>query len=284
MGWFSITPEDMRIDGKAIAEGIFQNLTQRVEKLKQKNVTPKLVIILVGDDPASTSYVRQKELKAKLVGVETTTEHLSSNISQSELLKTIQQYNNDSNVHGIIVQRPLPSQINIVEVDSAVDPQKDVDGFRSDSPFLPPLGIAVYRILQDLPDFKSKKIVIMGKGKTGGSPVMQVLDRREIPYALIDSKTSSPQELTKQADIIISAVGKHNVIKKEMIKQNAILIGVGMHRGEDGKLYGDYEEEDIKDTVSLYTPIPGGVGPVNVAMLLQNVVTAAESQTNNPSS
>lgn len=270
----------MRIDGKAIAEGIFKNLREKVVALKEKGVAPKLVIILVGDDPASASYVRQKELKSKLVGIETHVEHLPENISQSELLSTTQQYNNDNKVHGLIVQRPLPPGINIEEIDNAVDPQKDVDGFRSDSPFLPPLGIAVFRILEEIPHFQTKKIVIMGKGKTGGSPVMQVLDRRGVPFLVVDSKTPNPQAITKEADIIISAVGKHNVIKKDMIKNGAALIGVGMHRGVDGKLYGDYEENDIKNTALQYTPIPGGVGPVNVAMLLENVVTAAERQSN----
>lgn len=270
----------MRIDGKVIAEEVFNNLKERVTKLKEKNVTPKLVIVLVGDDPASASYVKQKELKSKLVGIETVIEHLPMDITQDELLRKVRAHNNEVDVHALIIQRPLPSNINEAEIDEIVDPQKDVDGFRSDSPFLPPLGIAVCRILEEIPQFKEKKIVVLGKGKTGGAPTMQVLDRREVPYTLIDSKTPNAQELIKQADIIISAVGKHNIIKKELIKQGAVLIGVGMHRGVDDKLYGDYEEDDIKDVSSLYTPIPGGVGPVNVAMLLENVVTAAENKVN----
>lgn len=284
----------MRIDGKQIAEEIFRNLKVRVAKLKEKAVTPKLIIVLVGQNPASLSYVKQKELKAKLVGIEANTLHLPTEITQEELLKTIEQSNNDNNVHGVIIQRPLPEQINEQIIDGAVDLQKDVDGFRIDSPFLPPLGIAVYKILENIyvptPGVnaqkpqgfrewaRSKKIVVLGKGKTGGNPVMQVLNQREVPFTMIDSKTHNPELIIREADIVIAAVGKPNIITKDMLSQGVTVIGVGMHRGEDGKLHGDYEEEDIKDIASMYTPIPGGVGPVNVAMLLENVVTAGEFQ------
>lgn len=267
----------MRIDGKTIAEEIFKDLKSRVEKLKEKGITPKLVIVLIGEDSASASYVRQKELKANYVGIKAETLRFPTSISQAELLKTIEQLNNDRNVHGIIVQRPLPKQIDEIVIDGAVVSQKDVDGFRNDSPFLPPLGIAVYKIVEQIPNFAFKKIVIMGKGKTGGGPTIQVLKQREIPYIIVDSKTQNPNAVLRSADIIVSAVGKQNMLTKEKIKKGVVLIGVGMHRGEDGKLHGDYEEENIKDTAEKYTPIPGGVGPVNVAMLLVNVVEAAEN-------
>lgn len=283
----------MRIDGREIAKEIFEDLKKRVGELAKKNIIPHLVIILVGQDLASQAYVRQKELKAAEIGAKATVVNYELGITNHELLSTIQQLNNDNNIHGVIVQRPLPAQIDEHAVDNAVVAQKDVDGFRDDSLFLPPLGIAVYKILENVyastrgadarkPQgfvklLQSKKIVVLGKGKTGGKPVAQVLNQREIPFTVVDSKTPNPDQVTKKADIIISAVGKQKTITKENIKQGTSLIGVGMFKGQDGKLHGDYEEEDIKDVASMYTPVPGGVGPVNVAMLLENVVIAAQT-------
>lgn len=267
----------MKIEGKQIADSILEKLKLDVIALKKKNITPCLAILLIGNDPASATYVRQKELKAKYVGIEAQTIHLPTSISQEELLLTIQQCNNDNNVHGIIIQRPLPPHIDETQIDNAVDRLKDVDGFRSDSQFLPPLGIAVYKILEHIPDFSTKKIAIIGKGKTGGSPIMQVLSKRGIHFVVIDTKTPDASKIIKEADIVIAAVGKPHVIKKDMLRKGVILIGVGMFRDGDGKLHGDYEEEEIKNIASKYTPIPGGIGPVNVACLLENVVHGAST-------
>lgn len=269
----------MIIDGREIARKIFEDLKKRVGELREKNIIPHLTIILLGNDPSSESYVRQKELKAANIGALTTVYNLPVTINQEQLLSTIEQLNNDNHVHGIIVQRPLPPHIDPTKIDEAVRSEKDVDGFRHNSPFLPPLGIAVYKILTQVGKLSNKKIVIMGKGKTGGSPVMQVLKQRDIPFTLTDSKTENPEKIISEADIIVAAVGKPNIITKTMIKKGVVLIGIGMHKGEDGKLHGDYDEEQIKDIASFYTPIPGGVGPVNVAMLLSNLVTAAEKNT-----
>ena len=269
----------MRIDGREIAKVIFEDLKNRVGEIRKRGVTPHLVIILVGDDHSSKAYIKQKGLRAAEIGAKTTLINFKDSVSGHELLSTIEQLNNDNAVHGIIVQRPLPKHIDKTIIDQAVSPKKDVDGFRQNSPFLPPLGIAVYKILQQVPNFSTKKIVIMGKGKTGGSPVMQVLKEQGIPFMLIDSKTTNPKDLTKTADIIISTVGKPGIVHKGMLKQGVILIGVGMYKGNDEKLHGDYEEEEVKDIASFYTPIPGGVGPVNVAMLLANLVAASEKNT-----
>lgn len=269
----------MRIDGREIAKIIYENLAKRVKKLKDIHLVPHLAIILVGDDPVSLAYIRQKEKKAAEIGAKTTLFHFASVVSQSKLLAKIEQLNNDHAVHGIIVQRPLPPHIDKTIIDEAVTPEKDVDGFRHNSPFLPPLGIAVYKILQQIPKLSTKKIVIVGKGKTGGSPVMQVLKEWKTPFTVIDSKTVHPEDLMKNADIIISTVGKPGIVQKGMLKTGVILIGVGMYRGADNKLHGDYNEEEVKDIASFYTPIPGGVGPVNVAILLTNLVNAAEKNT-----
>lgn len=269
----------MKIDGKQIANKILEDLKLKVIKLQEKNISPKLAIILIGDDPASTAYVKQKKIKAELIGIRTIILHLPDKTSQTSLIKTIRQFNNDSNIHGIIVQQPLPQDVNLNNVINAIDPKKDVDGFRPDSHFQMPIAMAVFRILEDLrikiKDLRNKNIVVIGKGETGGKPIINSLQKLKIKLFVIDSKTPNPLSLIKNADIIISAVGKSDVVKKEMIKNGVILISVGLHKGNDGKLYGDYNENTIKKTASFYTPTPGGVGPVNVACLLKNLIQSA---------
>lgn len=272
----------MRIDGTKIAKQILEELSKRTENLKKKRIIPHLVIFLVGNDPASEVYVRHKENKAKTIGAKTTIIRLPSSADEEKLLNAISQLNNDSTVQGIIVQRPLPAQINEKKIDLAVDPEKDIDSFHPDSPYTMPLAAAVLRILEEAyckqeNKLKSQRIVVIGKGKTGGGPVIQMLRKINITPVVIDSKTLDPKEITKNADILISTVGKPNIVKKDMIKKGVILISVGLHKGDDGKLHGDYEEEEINNIASFYTPTPGGVGPVNVAMLLENLIQAAEN-------
>ncbi len=266
----------MKIDGKLIAQKIFEDLTIRVKKLQKKNIAPHLAIILVGEDPASQAYVKRKELKAEEIGAKTTTYNLKSEIQNSELEKLINKLNKDDLIHGIIVQQPLPLHIDIEKITQAIDPEKDVDGFHKNSKFQPPIAKAVLEILKPYLT-KSKKVVVIGKGETGGKPITESMKRIGIDPIIIDSKTNNPKALTKTADIIISAVGKSNVIKANMIKKGALLISIGMHKGSDDKLHGDYEENQIKEIASFYTPTPGGVGPANVAMLLKNVVKSAEN-------
>ncbi|MBF8249810.1 MAG: Bifunctional protein FolD [Candidatus Levybacteria bacterium] len=327
----------MKIDGKQIAQNILEDLKKQTEKLKEKNITPRLAIILVGNDPASIAYINQKELKAENVGIQTTIYNLDPATQNSELIKLINKLNQDKNVHGIIVQRPLPNQINKDEISLAVNPKKDVDGFNPNSQFQMPIAMAVLRILEEvyktksearstksLPaklslakqageinsnfqnsnvknvlDFshfnfdivsnfefrysnflswlKSKKIVVMGKGETGGKPIINALQKLGIKPMLIDSKTMNHELLTKNADIIICAVGKANVLKPEMFKRGVILIGIGISRGESAKLMGDYDQNEVENIAAFYAPTPGGVGPVNVAMLLKNLILAAKN-------
>lgn len=276
----------MKIDGKAIAEDILRSLRMRVQRYNAQGCTPCVAIILVGADPASLAYVRQKELKVQKIGAHATVIRLPQNSSEEKLLLTIEQCNNDNNIHGIIVQRPLPSRIDIHKINNAVVPSKDIDAFHPTSPYHMPLATAVLKILEHINKranfaewLKSHRIVIVGKGQTGGGPTIELLKKMEIEPTVVDSKTKNPKEVTRKADILICAVGKPNLITRNMIKKGAILIAVGMYRGKDGKLHGDYEENDIKDIASYYTPIPGGVGPVNVAMLLHNLLEAVQNQT-----
>lgn len=277
----------MKINGKQIAQHILDSLKGQIKKLKKKNITPHLAIIIAGNDPASVAYVRQKELKAKAIGIKTIIYHLPDETPQINLIKTIQRFNNDNNVHGIIVQQPLPQNINTKAVAQFIDLKKDVDGFNSESKFEMPIVMAVSEILKKicsqratgpLTDWlKSKEIAIIGKGETGGKPVIAMLEKMKIPFALIDSKTKNPENLTKTADIIISAVGKTNIVKPQMIKKGVVLIGLGISRGKNAKLMGDYDQNEVKNIASFYTPTPGGIGPINVAMLLKNLITAAKN-------
>ncbi len=293
----------MKINGREIAEEIFEELKKKITALKLKHIIPHIAIILVGNDPASVAYVNQKKKKAEEIGSKCSIFHLPSSISRDKLLKTIKQCNNDNNVHGIIVQRPLSKHIDSQIVNEAVDPAKDIDAFHPLTKFQMPLAQAVLKILEHtypsseeqsdesrssrfanahsnnnfIEWLRSKKIVIIGKGETGGNPIIQTLKKLGIEPLIIDSKTANRERITMNSDIIISTVGKPNIIKPENLKQGVILIGVGMHREENGKLQTDYNEDDIKDTASFYTSVPGGVGPVNVAMLLQNLVKASEA-------
>lgn len=278
----------MKIDGRAIADEILNELRNRVQRLKDKGITPHLAIILVGDSPESKSYVEQKELKGNNIGVKISVKNLPPNITQEGLLKVIKQLDKDKNVHGIIIQRPLPKNIDKQVIDQSIDPKKDVDSFTTDSPYNPPVAEAVLRLLEHI--YSSNKIsdqdfiewinshstIILGKGETGGSPIIKTFGKMNIAFSVIDSKTENRGNLIKNADIIISAVGKPYTLSPEKIKRGVVLIGVGLSKDEDGKLRGDYSGKEVKEVTSFYTPTPGGVGPINVAMLLKNLVDASE--------
>ncbi len=310
----------MKIDGREIAESIYADLRTRVGELQKREVTPRLCVILVGEDPASQIYVLQKKIKGEQINAIIDIITYPIEAITDTILNKVRELNADTSVHGIIIQRPLPPQINTDVICEEVADIKDVDGFKSQSPFHVPVVMAVMNILQTIcnieleqgvarlgtplerpqeaarprtsewgeerqdPDgeffswLKSKNIVLIGKGDTAGKPIGDYLKEIGTTPQIIDSQTENPQELTKQADIIISSVGKQELIKPDMIKQGVILIGVGISKDAAGKLHGDYEEEAIHAIASAYTPTPGGVGPVNVAMLLHNLVTATEQQ------
>lgn len=289
----------MKVDGKKLAEAFLNDLAILVTSLKEKDIIPHLVVMLVGSDPASEAYVRQKQLKGEAIGMMVTVKNYESSITTDELLKELRAYNTNPLIHGIIVQQPLPSHITVRSLIEATSPKKDVDGFHNDSAFTPPIAEGVEEILRyifneitspqgvhnnlHLNDkeflvwLQQKNVVVIGKGETGGMPIIQKMRRLGIEPVIIDSKTVDPTKMKKQADIIISCVGRSRVVKPDELKQGVILLSIGMFRGEDGKLHGDYDIDEIKDIASYYTPVPGGVGPMNVAMLLRNVIHAAEN-------
>jgi methylenetetrahydrofolate dehydrogenase (NADP+)/methenyltetrahydrofolate cyclohydrolase len=215
-------------------------------------------------------------------------------VTTEELVEKVKLLNDDPFVHGILIQRPLPEQIDIEKLELTTDPEKDIDGFHPDSPYTLPLPLAVGKILEAVYIQKNQKsefthpafvawlnkenIVLLGKGPTGGGPIIEYFKKLNIKPTLIDSKTKNPERIMNKADIVISAVGRENTIKAGDLKKGVVLISVGINRGENNKLHGDYDDEAIKDIASYYTPTPGGVGPVNVAMLWVNLLTATEKQ------
>lgn len=285
----------MIIDGRTIANHILEELADRVHILQgTDDIQPHLAVIRVGDDPAITSYINQKDKMAKQIGAVLSVYNFPEAVTTAQLKESINFLQENSDIHGLILQLPVPAHIDYESLIMDIHPDKDVDGFRPNSQFVIPIATAILKILE-IPMIKetietgesfngwlrSKKIVVMGKGPTGGQPIIDLLKQREADVTVIDSTTTQIQEKTLEADIIITAVGKPEILTKDMIKKDAILIGVGMSMNTDGKFVGDYKEDDIKDTASWYTPIPGGVGPVNVACLMENLVIAAENATKN---
>jgi methylenetetrahydrofolate dehydrogenase (NADP+)/methenyltetrahydrofolate cyclohydrolase len=273
----------MKLDGRAIAAEIIESLQKRTAKLISRKTIPHLLIIMTLDDPQTEAYIRQKLLRAKQIGAKVTLKRTSQKISQEKLLEIIDSANRDRKIQGIIIQRPMPKQIDEMAVAETVIVEKDVDGFNPKSKFTAPVALAVLKFVEtargeEISEFlKTRKIAVIGKGTTAGRPTINLLNRLGFSFHIIDSKTpdAEREKILKSSDIIISCVGK-KILSKDDIKSNAFLIGVGMHV-EDDKLHGDYDEDDIKDKVSFYTPTPGGVGPVNVSMLMKNLVEAAEN-------
>ncbi len=283
----------MKIDGKAIADKILQNLARQVTALKNKGVTPTLAVILVGDDPASLSYIKQKQKAADAIGAKVILDQQAASISSQVLKERIEKYNDDPSIHGIIIQRPLPKESPIDrDILNEISPKKDVDGFIPSSPYDVPVAKAVLTILREVfalekknvkaqtfEDWlKSQCVAVIGRGETAGKPIADALGEHGCTLSVVHSQTAHPEQVIKTLNIVVSCVGKERVVTKDMIVPGTILISVGIWRGTDGKLHGDYKEEEIKDIASYYTPTPGGVGPVNVACLMQNLVKACTIQ------
>lgn len=273
------------ISGTDLSRSIVTDIKQRVSQLKNKGITPTLAVLQVGDIPSSTAYINQKKKAGTQVGIEVTHIKFTKWVSYQKIAETIHRLNENNNVHGIVIQQPLPPALSTGSFSTAVALSKDVDGFRLKSPFRQPVARAVMHILSQIFErdqvtrlLKSKKIVIVGRGVTAGKPVAEELADRKIPHIIIHSKTTNKKEFYENADVIISCVGKKNVIPTMYLKQGVILISVGISRNNDS-FEGDYDEVKVKDIASFYTPTPGGIGPLTVAFLLDNVVKSAEKST-----
>ncbi len=278
---------EVKLEGKLIADEILKNLKQGVEKLRQKGIIPTLLVVLVGDNEQSLIYIKQKELKAKEIGARTEVLTLSDQTSFEEAKDLVAKLNSDPRTHAIIIQRPTPASLEVEKLANIIDPEKEIDGFGDHDLYKVPVAEATEILIrnafeqlnkkQTFEDWiKKQKVVVIGKGETAGLPIVNHLRLLGIDPTVIDSKTKNPKEITKKADVLISAVGKDRVVTSDMLKKGAILIGVGLHTNEEGKLRGDFHRDEIADTVSFYSSTPGGVGPVNVACLMRNLVIAAE--------
>ncbi|WP_424555509.1 bifunctional methylenetetrahydrofolate dehydrogenase/methenyltetrahydrofolate cyclohydrolase [Streptococcus agalactiae] len=274
------------IDGKALSQKMQAELGRKVERLKEQHgIIPGLAVILVGDNPASQVYVRNKERSALEAGFKSETLRLSESISQEELIDIIHQYNEDKSIHGILVQLPLPQHINDKKIILAIDPKKDVDGFHpmntghlwSGRPMMVPCTPAgIMEMFREYHvDLEGKHAVIIGRSNIVGKPMAQLLLDKNATVTLTHSRTRNLSEITKEADILIVAIGQGHFVTKDFVKDGAVVIDVGMNRDENGKLIGDVVFEQVAKVASMITPVPGGVGPMTITMLLEQTYQAA---------
>lgn len=274
------------INGKKLAQNLRKNLKKEVLQLKEKNLIPHLTVVLVGNDPASTSYVRGKEKAATEVGISSQIIKLPEETSEEELLKIINELNIDDSVHGILIQLPLPEHISEHRIIEAINPRKDVDGFHpinigrmmtNQDTLLPctPYGILTMLRSENLP-LEGKHVVIIGRSNIVGKPVGQLLLNENATVTYCHSKTANLKEFTTKADILIVAIGVPKIIQADYIKKGAVVIDVGINRTDDGLLTGDVDFDRVQKKASYITPVPRGVGPMTIAMLLKNTIKAAK--------
>jgi methylenetetrahydrofolate dehydrogenase (NADP+)/methenyltetrahydrofolate cyclohydrolase len=274
------------IEGKKISDSIREEIKLEAERLKGEGVTPGLVVILVGEDPASQVYVRNKAKACEQLGYYSEVVRLPAETSQQELLGLIDGYNRDSKVNGILVQLPLPKHIEEKAIIDAIVVEKDVDGFHpesvgnlmiGDDTLLPCTPAGVIELLKRTGNNPSgKHAVVIGRSNIVGKPVAMLLLREHATVTICHSRTPNLPEIARQADILVAAVGVPKLVKKDWVKPGAVVIDVGVNRLPDGKLCGDVDFDDVLDTAGWITPVPGGVGPMTITMLMANTLKAAK--------
>ena len=273
------------IDGKAVAKKIRENLKERVQDLKNKGIKPKLAVIMVGNDKASSIYVKNKSKACNELGIEFEEFFKDDSISQKELIDLIKELNARKDVHGILLQSPIPNNLDIREAFNTIDYRKDVDGFNpinvgklsiGEDSFISCTPYGVIKLLEEYNiEVQGKNAVVIGRSNIVGKPLVQCLLNKDATVTICHSKTENIKEITKNADILIAALGKPKFITADMVKEGAVVIDVGINRCEDGKLVGDVDFNNVSEKASYITPVPGGVGPMTIAMLMNNVVKAA---------
>lgn len=277
------------IDGKELAKKVRLELKDEVEKLKKdENIHPKLAVIMVGSDPASQIYVRNKSKACDEIGIEFEEFLLDENTTQKELLDLIDRLNENEKVNGILLQSPIPKNLDINEAFRRISPEKDVDGFNpvnvgkltlGQKGFISCTPFGVIKMLEEYNiDIEGKNAVVLGRSNIVGKPMSQCLLNKNATVTICHSKTKNINDITKNADIIVAAIGKKEFVKGDMVKEGVVVIDVGINRGEDGKLKGDVDFDEVSKKASYITPVPGGVGPMTIAMLMTNVVKAAKDQ------
>ena len=284
------------IDGRAIAEKVYVDLRTQMAELKSKGVTPGLAVVLVGDNPASRTYVRSKDKMSRELGLHSVKLELPASTTQSELLSRVDELNRDSKVHGILVQSPPPKQINEAAIVRALDPRKDVDGFHplnvaklamgDPTGFVPCTPLGVQRLLiESKIDIAGAHVVVLGRSMIVGRPVALLLMQKakggDATVTVAHSRSKNLKEITRSADILIAAIGRAHFVKAEHVREDAVVIDVGINRVDDKsnergyRLVGDVAFDEVAPKASAITPVPGGVGPMTIAMLMSNTVKAA---------
>lgn len=276
------------IDGKELAKKIRQDLKVEVDKLREKEVYPKLAVIMVGEDKASQVYVRNKSKACNEIGIDFEEFLLPSNITMEKLLELIEELNNRKDISGILLQSPIPKPLNIREAFNKIDYRKDVDGFNpinvgklaiGEKSFISCTPYGVVKMLEEYNiNPEGKNVVIIGRSNIVGKPLLQCLLNKNATITICHSKTRDIKAITKNADILIAAVGRPHFVTEDMVKDGAVVIDVGINRNEEGKLIGDVDFKNVEKKASYITPVPGGVGPMTIAMLMNNVVEAAKMQ------
>ena len=275
----------LRIDGKKISSDIKEELKEKVAAMKEEGIFPCLAVIQVGNDPASTVYVGNKKKACAYIGIESKAFELPEETTQEELLALIEKLNEDDSVHGILVQLPIPAHMDEKEVIHAISPKKDVDGFHPQSVGALSIGEPGFvsctpaGIIQLLKrsgiEIEGKECVVVGRSNIVGKPMAMLLLRENGTVTICHSRTKDLREVCKRADILVAAIGKPKFFDETYVKEGAAVIDVGIHRNADGKLCGDVDYDKVVDKVSAITPVPGGVGPMTIAMLMNNCVEAA---------
>ena len=274
------------IDGKELARKIRMGLKDEVAELKVKGINPKLAVIMVGDDKASKVYVKNKSKACEEIGIEYEEFLMDADTTMEKLLGLIDDLNNRQDIHGILLQSPIPKNLDINQAFNKIDYRKDVDGFHpinvgkltiGEDCFISctPYGVTKMLEAYDI-DVQGKNVVIIGRSNIVGKPLIQCMLKKNGTVTVCHSKTQNIKDITKNADILIAALGKAKFVTEDMVKDGAVIIDVGINRNEDGKLVGDVDFENVEKKASYITPVPGGVGPMTIAMLMTNVVKATK--------
>ena len=276
------------LDGKAVSLKVKESVKVRADELKKFGIEPTLAVVLVGEDKASQTYVRAKEKACNEYGIKSVAHRLSENTTQNELLALINVLNLDDSIHGILVQLPLPKHIDTNVVLAAIDPRKDVDGFHAVNVgklvsgldgFVPCTPLGVMEILKEYGiDVAGLNAVVIGRSNIVGKPMANLLLNASATVTVTHSKTKNLKEICKNADLIVAAIGRPFFLKADMVKDGAVVVDVGINRLDDGRLVGDVDFDEVAPKCSYITPVPGGVGPMTIAMLLNNTILAAQAK------
>ena len=272
------------INGKKLAKEIREDLKIKCDELKEKGIKPKLAVVMVGNDKASQVYVRNKSNVCEEIGIEFEEHLLDGNIEQKVLIELLERLNKDNNVHGILLQSPIPAHLDINEAFRTITPEKDVDGFNpvnvgklclNQDTFVSCTPYGIMKMFESYNiDLTGKNVTIIGRSNIVGKPLIQCCLNKNATVTVCHSKTKDLKQHTQNADIVIAAIGKSKFVTSDMIKQGAVVIDVGINRSDDGTLTGDVDYENVYNKASYITPVPGGVGPMTIAMLMNNVIIA----------